>query len=130
MVTKTHALDLIRLYKIYKLEFDEVFFVVSNRGTSTETRIDPSYCQYDNVLCIEYEELQFESNEEVEKVVNNLTDKFRARFEVRQTFFFVIGVCEGVIILQWIAVLVYNSTSLEQTQSFSVMKELPLLCGA
>lgn len=84
MITKTHVLDLMKLYTKYKPEFDgEIFFVVSNRGTSTETRIDPSYCQYDNVLCIEYEELQFKSKEEVKMVVNNLTNKFRARFEVR-----------------------------------------------
>ena len=61
--------------------FDEIFFVVSNRGTSPETRIDASLCEYDNVLCLEYEDLVFSSEQEIEKVVNNLTIKFRARFE-------------------------------------------------
>ncbi len=93
MVTKTHALDLIKLYEKYKPEFDEIFFVVSNRGTSTYTRIDPSYCQYYNVLCIEYEELHFETKKEVEKIVSKLTNKLQVRFEVCHTLF-VIVVCE------------------------------------
>ncbi len=82
MVTKTHALDLIKLYAKYKPEFGEIFFVVTNRGTSTETRIDPSYCQYYNVLCIEYEELKFDSKEEVNTIVIKLTNKLQVRFEV------------------------------------------------
>lgn len=95
MVTKTHSLDLVEIYKKYKPEFDEIFFVVSNRGTSTETRIDSFYCQYDNVLCFEYEELQFKTNEEVEKIVNELTNKLRVKFEVIHTLFFIV-VCKQV----------------------------------
>lgn len=84
MVTKTHILDLKMLYAKYRPNFDEIFFVVSNRGTSIDTRIDDSYCQYNNVLCIEYEELQFTSKKEMEMIVQNLTNKFQARFQVCQ----------------------------------------------
>lgn len=98
MVTKTHALDLVEIYKKYKPEFDEIFFVVSNRGSSTETRIDSSYCQYDNVLCIEYEDLQFESKEEVETVVHDLTNKFRVKFEVSHLLFFIV-VCKRIFVI-------------------------------
>ena len=94
MITKTHALDLKKIYEKYKPEFGEIFFVVSNRGTSTETRIDPSYCQYDNVLCIEYEELQFETKEEVGKIVSKLTNKLQVRFEVCQRCSWLLSVNE------------------------------------
>ena len=90
MVTKTHALDLIKIYEKYKPKFDEIFFVVTNRGTSTNTRIDPSYCQYYNVLCLEYEELHFETKEEVEMIVSKLTNKLQVRFEVCTTLFVIV----------------------------------------
>ena len=62
--------------------------MVTNRGTGQETRMDASLCEYDNVLCLEYEELMFSwergnenDNSSVENVANNLTNKFRKRFE-------------------------------------------------
>lgn len=120
MVTKTHVLDLVEIYKKYKPEFDEIFFVVSNRGSSTETRIDSSYCQYDNVLCIEYEDLQFESKEEIEKVVHDLTNKFQLKFEVSHMLFFI--VCERVFAVNYFRLA---SISLEQTFSATQESHLP-----
>ena len=66
-----------------KASVEEVFFVVSYRDNDPIRDEINELCSYKNVLCIEYEELQFESKEEVKMVVNNLTNKFRARFEVR-----------------------------------------------
>lgn len=47
-VTKTHILDLMQLYKKFRPQFDEIFFVVSNRGTDPKTRIDGALCEYTN----------------------------------------------------------------------------------
>lgn len=58
-----------------------VLFVVSNRGTSPETRIDPELCEFTNVLCIEYEELIYSNKQDIEIMVQKLTAKFQNRFE-------------------------------------------------
>ena len=76
VVTKTH-IAIMGLFQMYRPQFDEVLFVVSNRGTNPETMIDTSLCEYDNVLCIEDEVLKLSSKLEL---VNSLTDKFRSRF--------------------------------------------------
>ena len=81
IVTKTHVLDLMGLYKKFRPQFDEIFFVVSNRGTSPETRIDDSLCQYNNVLCIEFEDLLFSNEQEMRQMVHRLTLMFQNRFE-------------------------------------------------
>ncbi len=81
-MTKTHILDLMMLYKHHRSFFDEVFFVIS--GTKTEMTAES--CQYENVLCIQYEDLRFSTPQNMETVVNDLTNKIRARFEVRQLF--------------------------------------------
>ena len=79
VVTKTHILDLMMLFKQYRAKFDEIFFVVSNRGTQ-----DRSACEYDNVLCLEHEEVLFSQNQDMKRVAINLTNRFSKRFE----FFF------------------------------------------
>jgi len=81
VVTKTHNPDLMSLYKQYRPQFDEVLFVVSNRGYDPETRFDESLCEYDNVLCLEFEELLFSDTSEIPRVANDLTRKFARRFE-------------------------------------------------
>lgn len=58
-----------------------VFFVVSNRGTDPETRIDYDFCEYNNVLCIEYDDLVYSNNIELELMVQKLTRMFQDRFE-------------------------------------------------
>ena len=84
IITKTHNLDLLYLYKLYRPQFEELFFVVSNRGIDRNTRINAELCTYRNVLCVEYEELLYSNREELELMVAALTDKLRSRFE----FFF------------------------------------------
>jgi len=81
VVTKTHILDLMMLYKQYRPYFDEILFVVSNRGNNPETRINDSMCQYDNVMCVEYEDLLFSDKRELLSIVSSLTNKFAKRFE-------------------------------------------------
>ncbi|KAL3826673.1 hypothetical protein ACHAXA_001196 [Cyclostephanos tholiformis] len=78
LVTKTNKVDLLSLYKLIRPQFDEVFFVVSNRGRS---RINDEVCGYKNVLCIEYEELRYDNVDELRAMVGMLTLKFRKRFE-------------------------------------------------
>ena len=81
IVTKTHITDLMSLYKQYRNTFDEILFVVANRGVSPETRIDASLCQYNNVLCVEYEELLYSDERERELVVRALATKLKDRFD-------------------------------------------------
>ena len=66
------------LYKQYKPQFDEILFVASH---GLEERIDSTLCDYDNVLCLESDELVFAVGGEGQ-VVRSLTAKFRSRFEV------------------------------------------------
>lgn len=70
------------LYKRHRSTFGEIFFVVS--GTKSEMTADT--CQYENVLCIQYEDLAFSNPQDMETVVVNLTNKISARFEVCQLF--------------------------------------------
>lgn len=84
VVTKTHDLDLLSLYKKTRPIFDEVFFVVSFRGDDPSTRVNEELCQFKNVLCIEYEELIFTNRKELEEMIHRLTGKLKQRFE----FFF------------------------------------------
>lgn len=81
VITKTHETNLLELYKNERPKFDEIFFVVLNRGTDPQTRIDNEICTYDNVLCIEYEELLYNNIEELHAMVYNIANKFQSRFE-------------------------------------------------
>lgn len=81
IVTKTHVLDLMGVYKQHRDVFDEILFVVANRGISPETRIDAALCQYNNVLCIEYEELLYSDEQAREMVVRALAQKLKDRFD-------------------------------------------------
>ncbi|KAK1741252.1 glycosyltransferase (family 10) [Skeletonema marinoi] len=80
IVTKTHITDLMGLYKQHRNAFDEIMFVVANRGVNPETRIDSSLCQYNNVLCIEFEELLYSDEHGRESVVRALAEKLKDRF--------------------------------------------------
>ena len=66
------------LYKQYKPQFDEILFVASH---GREERVDATLCDYDNVLCLESDELVYAAGGEGQ-VVRSLTAKFRSRFEV------------------------------------------------
>ena len=78
VVSKTHETDLLGLYKEKRKDYDEVFFVASNRGTD---RVAKEVCEYNNVLCIEYEELVYNNAEEMHAMVNTLANKLQSRFE-------------------------------------------------
>ena len=54
---------------------------MSNRGTDPQTRLSDDLCGYKNVLCIEYEELLYNNEDELRAMVDSLTNKFRTRFE-------------------------------------------------
>lgn len=83
LVTITPRLDLLDMYKEFKPNVGdggEVFFVVSSRGTDPATRVAPASCDFNNVLCIEYEELMYANSDELQKMVNNFADNFMSRF--------------------------------------------------
>ena len=83
LVTITPRLDLLDMYKEFKQNVGdggEVFFVVSSRGTDPATRVAPASCEYNNVMCIEYEELMYSNSDELQKMVNNFADEFISRF--------------------------------------------------
>lgn len=70
------------IHEKHQSEFDDIFFVVSNRGTEPSTRVNPWLCQNDHVLCLEFEELIYYTNEaEIEDALIKLTNKFQARFQ-------------------------------------------------
>ena len=79
IVTKTHVLDLMALYKHYRPQFDEIIFVVTDSPDPTSP-VDASLCEYDNVLCLGFNELSL-ADGDVGSIVRNLTRKFRSRFE-------------------------------------------------
>ena len=75
------------LYKQYRSTIDEILFVVS--GSEVETTADT--CQYENVLCLQYKDLMFSNQLNMETLVNDLTKKVRARFEVSLPFAFLLS---------------------------------------
>lgn len=77
IVTKTHILDLVMLYKQFRSQFDEIFFVVSGSSLDMET----DTCQFDNVLCLRNEDLLSSYPNDIEKGVRDMTDRFRTRFQ-------------------------------------------------
>jgi hypothetical protein len=76
IVTKTHILDPLMLYKQFRSQFDEIFFVVSGSSLDMET----DTCQFDNVLCLQNEDLLSAYPNDIEKGVRDMTDRFRIRF--------------------------------------------------
>eukprot|EP00584_Thalassiosira_punctigera_P009877 CAMPEP_0172533350 /NCGR_PEP_ID=MMETSP1067-20121228/6083_1 /TAXON_ID=265564 ORGANISM="Thalassiosira punctigera, Strain Tpunct2005C2" /NCGR_SAMPLE_ID=MMETSP1067 /ASSEMBLY_ACC=CAM_ASM_000444 /LENGTH=1015 /DNA_ID=CAMNT_0013317979 /DNA_START=86 /DNA_END=3133 /DNA_ORIENTATION=+ len=80
IVTHTNEMNLIGLYKIFKPGFDEVFFVLSKSGTDADQQVSEGVCEYDNVLCIEFEEQIYNSKDELQAMVHHLTEKFQRRF--------------------------------------------------
>lgn len=75
MVTITQDFDVLSIYRTERPKYDEVFFVVSKGVTDPSSRDD--VCEYNNVLCIEYEELQHDNR----FMVDHLSNKFQSRFE-------------------------------------------------
>lgn len=81
LITITKDIDLLSIYKSERARYDEVLFVVSNRGSDPSNRVSNDVCDYNNVLCIEYEELQYNNPQELHGMVNSLTNRLSARFE-------------------------------------------------
>ncbi len=77
------------LYKQYQSTFDEIFFVVT--GSKVETTAET--CQYENVLCIQYEDLMFSNEQNMKTLVNDLTEKIQARFQVGFCILIVVNGC-------------------------------------
>ena len=81
LVTITHDMNLLELYKRERHNFDEIFFVVTIKGEDPNTQIDNELCNYDNVLCIDSGELKYTSHDELNAMVNSVANKFQSRFQ-------------------------------------------------
>lgn len=64
-----------------KASVEEVFFVVSYRDNDPIRDEINELCSYKNVLCIEYEELLYKTEDELHAMVKLLTEKLRKRFK-------------------------------------------------
>ena len=80
VVTKTHNMELLYLYKKFRPLFDEIFFVVSNRRAIPNSSIGAEVCEYKNVLCLDFDEMGYTSRQEMQAMVQAITEKFRLRF--------------------------------------------------
>ena len=80
IVTKTHDLEILQMYKKMKPLFDEVFFVLSYQESDLGKGVNEELCQYKNVLCISYDELVFSTQEELKYMVAKLTSRLKERF--------------------------------------------------
>ncbi len=81
MITITHEMNLLDMYKKEKPNFDEIFFVVTNKGVDSNPQFDKELCKYDNVLCIRNEELIYNSREELHRIVDSVANQFQSRFQ-------------------------------------------------
>lgn len=78
MISKAHDFDLLPLYKSEKDKYDEIFFVVIKDPSA---QMDAGLCDYDNLLCIEHNELLYNNQEELQSMVGNLGNKLQSRFQ-------------------------------------------------
>ena len=62
VVTKTHVVDVDELEDEFGHLFDNTFYVAANRREKGIS-IDSDYCDYPNVLCIDYEDFAYNPNE-------------------------------------------------------------------
>lgn len=65
----------------HKATVEEVFFVVSYRDDNLDIDLTNDLCSYKNVLCIKYEELLYNNEDELHVMVKVLTEKLRKRFK-------------------------------------------------
>lgn len=80
IVTKTHDLEVIQMYKKIRPLFDEVFFVLSYQESDLGKSVNEELCQYKNVMCILNDELEFSSQDQLKEMVATLTAKLKTRF--------------------------------------------------
>ena len=80
IVTKSHDMGILQMYKKMKPLFDEIFFVLSYDESDVGATMKEELCQYKNVLCIPHRELVFSSQEEMKELIGRLTTLLKARF--------------------------------------------------
>ena len=61
-VTKTHVVDVDELEEEFGHLFDDTFYVAANRAEKGIS-IDAEYCEYDNVLCFDYDDFAYKPDE-------------------------------------------------------------------
>lgn len=80
LVTMTHDLDILKMYKMMRPLFDEVFFILSFEGSDLGTTIREELCQYKNVMCVPNDEFVFSGQEDLRVMISKLTTKLKSRF--------------------------------------------------
>lgn len=81
LITVTHDMNLLELYQRERHNFDEIIFVVTIKGADPIRPIDKELCEYNNVLCLDSDELTYTNQEELNAMVNNVANKFQSRFQ-------------------------------------------------
>jgi hypothetical protein len=82
IVTKTHVQDADQLMEWFKDDFDHLFLVGNERKDHNKV-LPKQYCAndtYPNVLCLEYNDLQYNDEEGLRKVVRYVKDRIYQSF--------------------------------------------------
>jgi len=82
IVTKTHITNVESLTKDYGGNFQHIFFIGNERAEENNF-LPPAYCSpvtYKNVVCLEYADIQYESLDELRRVVHYVAEKIRDAF--------------------------------------------------
>jgi hypothetical protein len=81
LISITHDMNLLDLYQRERQNFDEIFFAVAMKRADPNLPIDKEVCKYDNVLCIDSNELTYNSQGELNAMVSNVANKIQSRFQ-------------------------------------------------
>jgi hypothetical protein len=82
IVTKTHVQNADLLQSWFREDFDNIFFV-GNERMDTGKFLPPEYCAndtYPNILCLEYDDLQYNDIVGLRKVVKYVKDRIYSSF--------------------------------------------------
>jgi hypothetical protein len=82
IVTKTHVEDADLLYSWFHKDFDNLFFV-GNERMERGKYLPTKYCAndtYPNILCLEYEDLQYTDQEGLRRVVKYVKERIYSSF--------------------------------------------------
>jgi len=82
IVTKTHATDVEELQEMFTDDFDQIFFVGNERKDQNKF-LPQEYCSnqtFPNVLCLEYNDLQYEDKKGLKRVVEYVSRRIQTDF--------------------------------------------------
>ena len=83
-VTKTHIVDVDELEEEFGHLFDDTFYVAANRAEKGIS-IDAEYCEYDNVLCFDYDDFAYKpdemDDEDSLEVISDIVERVKTGLE-------------------------------------------------